>query len=253
MKLWLTVAYDGRKFCGWQAQDNGRSVQRTLSDAFGALYGRQCLVTGCSRTDSGVHARAYSCTVTFADKDGAEIDSVIPARAVMRAINARLPEDVVVTDVRTADDSFHPRYSVKSKTYEYVFRDAEARSPFLTGLVTETSPISDEAIARMDAAARAMCGERDFAAFMASGSKITDTVRTVYECGVRREGEFVIFRVTADGFLYKMVRTMAGTALAAGRGRFEPEDIGTIIASRERRQAGETLPACGLYLCEVRY
>ena len=253
MKIWLKITYDGRRFCGWQAQDNGRSVQRTLTDACSLLYGRRCLITGCSRTDSGVHARAYSCTVAFADEDAPAIESVIPAPDVVRALNARLPEDVAVLSAEVADDGFHPRYDVRSKTYEYVFRDADVRSPFLSGFVYHTRPISDEALIRMDEAARAMCGRRDFAAFMASGSKITDTVRNVYECGVRREGELVIFRVSADGFLYKMVRTMAGTALAAARGRIATEDIDSIIASRERRRAGETLPPDGLYLCEVAY
>lgn len=253
MKIWLKITYDGRRFCGWQAQDNGRSVQRTLTDVCSLVYGRQCLVTGCSRTDSGVHARVYSCTVAFADAEAPGIESVIPAVDVVRALNARLPEDVAVLSAEVTDDGFHPRYDVKSKTYEYVFRDADVRSPFLAGFVCHTRPISDDALLYMDAAARSMCGRRDFAAFMASGSKITDTVRSVFECGVRRDGELVIFRVSADGFLYKMVRTMAGTALAAARGRINPEDIDGIIASRDRRLAAETLPPCGLYLCDVTY
>ncbi len=250
MKLWLTISYDGRGYAGWQAQDNAKSVQRTLTDAACAVYKRRCLVTGCSRTDSGVHARAYSCTVAFEDGD---ITSVIPAGAAVRALNSALPDDIAVLSASSADDAFHPRYDVKSKTYEYVIRDAEIRSPFLSGLVYETRPISEPSFLRMDAAARAMTGKRDFAAFMASGSKIRDTVREVFDCSLRREGEFVIFSVTADGFLYKMVRTMAGTALAAARGRISPEDVDGIIASRSRACAAETLPPCGLYLCRVDY
>ena len=252
MKLWLTIAYDGRRFCGWQAQDNGRSVQRVLTDACGEVYGRRCLVTGCSRTDSGVHALAYSCTVTFADGE-LSITDTIPTEAVPRALNSHLPEDVAVAAAKTAPDSFHPRYDVKSKTYEYIFYDSPARSPFLSGFATHTHTITDGALEKMDAAANAMCGRRDFASFMASGSRITDTTRTVFDCSVRRDGERVIFRVTADGFLYKMVRTMAGTALAAGEGKISPEDVGAIIESRDRRRAGATMPAAGLYLCEVTY
>ena len=253
MKLWLTVAYDGRNFCGWQAQDNGRSVQRTLSDTCTRVYGRRCLVTGCSRTDSGVHARAYSCTVTGADAGGADITEIIPVDAVPRALNANLPEDIAVLAARRAPDDFHPRYDVKYKTYEYVFYDSPTRSPFLSGTAHHVRRITEEALARMDEAARAMCGRRDFAAFMASGSKITDTVRTVTDCTVHREGIYVIFRVTADGFLYKMVRTMAGTALAAAEGRLTAADVDGIIESRERKRAGATLPPDGLYLCEVVY
>lgn len=254
MKLWLTVSYDGRGYSGWQAQDNAKSVQGTLTRAVSAVYERPCLVTGCSRTDSGVHARAYSCTVSFRDADGgADISDVIPLVSVPRALNSSLPDDIAVLSARVVEDGFHPRYDVKSKTYEYVVRDAGTRSPFLRGLVYETQPIDADALSQMDAAARAMTGRRDFAAFMSSGSKITDTVRNVQECCVRREGEFVIFSVTADGFLYKMVRTMTGTALAAARGRIAPEDIADVIGSRQRSRAFETLPACGLYLCRVEY
>lgn len=257
MKLKLTLSYDGRNFCGWQAQNNGRSVQRTLTDACMALYGRRCLVTGCSRTDSGVHAREYVCTAVFEENgdigETSDICTVIAPENVVRALNVRLPADVAVINAEPAADDFHPRYDVKSKTYEYVLHDSGVKSPFLVGLVTETFPISDDALALMNDAARAMSGRRDFAAFMASGSKIKDTVRTVFDCGVRREGEFVIFRVTADGFLYKMVRTMAGTSLAVGRGRLDVSDVEGIIGSRDRRRAAETLPPDGLYLCRVDY
>ena len=138
-------------------------------------------------------------------------------------------------------------------TYEYVMYDSSERSPFYAGRAYHIRSLDDEMIARMSAAAVTMVGRRDFAVFMASGSKIKDTVREVYECDVRREGELVIFRVSADGFLYKMVRTMAGTALAAAYGRIEPGDIGEIIASGDRGRVGATLPPEGLYLCRVDY
>lgn len=250
MKLRLTISYDGRGYSGWQAQDNAKSVQRTLTEASCAVYGRRCLVTGCSRTDAGVHALAYSCTVALEDGD---IAAVMAPNAAVRALNARLPDDIAVASAEPVGDAFHPRYDVRGKTYEYVFRDAGVRSPFLSGLVYETRPITEDELRRMDEAARLMTGRRDFAAFMASGSRISDTVRCVTECTVAREGEFVTFRVSADGFLYKMVRTMAGVALAVGRGRAEPSAVGDIIASRSRARAFETLPACGLYLVRVEY
>ena len=253
MKLQLILAYDGTNYCGWQAQENGKSVQETVTAAACELYCRECLVTGCSRTDSGVHARAYSCTVQFADGAGEGIDSVIPVAAVPRAMNAKLPEDIAVTNAIVVSDDFHPRYGVKSKTYEYVMYDSPVRSPFMRGRAYHVRLISDASLSAMDMAAKAMCGKRDFAAFMASGSRIEDTVRTVYECSVRRDGENIIFRVSADGFLYKMVRTMAGTALAVGGGRLRADDISDIIESKDRSCAGATLPAEGLYLCEVRY
>ncbi len=261
MKLRLIVSYDGRGYSGWQAQDNAKSIQRTLTDAVSEVYGRRCLVTGCSRTDAGVHALGYCCTAAFADTGGSgdrveprsDIVSAIPPENAVRALNARLPDSIAVLSASAAEDSFHPRYGVKSKTYKYVFRDGAVRSPFLSGLVYETRSLGEGEIRRMREAAEAMTGRRDFASFMASGSKITDTVRTVYSCTVGRRGEFVVFTVTADGFLYKMVRTMAGTALAVGRGRADPRDIEAIISARDRSRAFETLPPCGLYLCRVEY
>ena len=257
MKLQLILAYDGGRYCGWQSQKTGNSVQETLTAAASELYGKQCLVTGCSRTDSGVHARSYSCTVEFADLnnnigDGGICD-VIPPASVPRALNAHLPGDIAVSLAKAVSDDFHPRYDVRSKTYEYVMYDTPERSPFYCGRAHHIRALDEDMLSRMSKAADAMTGKRDFAVFMASGSKIKDTVREVYECAVRREGMLVIFRVSADGFLYKMVRTMAGTALAAAYGRIDPDRIGDIISSGDRSSVGATLPAEGLYLCEVNY
>ncbi len=253
MKLRLILAYDGRRYCGWQAQDNATSVQSVMTKACSELYGTRCLVTGCSRTDSGVHARGYSCAVAFENDKGGDITCRIPAESVPRALNARLPEDISVLSAECVPDGFHPRYDVKSKTYEYLFYDAPVRSPFYEGFALRIQPLSDTELAAMDGAARKMEGRRDFSAFMASGSKVTDTVRNVTECRVARRGELIVFSVTADGFLYKMVRTMAGTALDAARGKLTACDIDEIIRSRQRARAGATLPPSGLYLCRVEY
>ncbi len=251
MKLKLTLAYNGAAYCGWQAQKNAVSVQSTLTNAASDTYKRPCLITGSSRTDSGVHARAYVCTLESAD--GEDISSTIPIAAVPRALNSHLPDDIAVISAEAVEDGFHARYSVKSKTYEYVFYSSEVRSPFMSALAYTVPPITDEMLAKMNAAAEKMCGKRDFAAFMASGSKIKDTVRTVYGCCVQRRGDTVVFSVSADGFLYNMVRIMAGTAYGAALGRISPDDIDGIVASRDRSRAGQTLPPHGLYLCRVEY
>ncbi len=251
MKLKLTLSYNGHAYCGWQAQSNAVSVQSALTKAVVETYKRPCLVTGSSRTDSGVHARAYVCTVEAAD--GGDISSVIPLTSVPRAINSHLSEDIAVISAEAVDDGFHARYSVRSKTYEYVFFGTEVRSPFMSGLAYTVPPITDEMLVKMNAAAEKMCGKRDFAAFMATGSKIKDTVRTVYDCRVFRRDGTVVFSVSADGFLYNMVRIMAGTVYAAALGRISPDDIDGIIASRDRSRAGQTLPPYGLYLCRVEY
>lgn len=251
MKLKLTISYNGAAYCGWQAQSNAVSVQSTLTDAVAATYKRRCLVTGSSRTDSGVHARAYVCTVEGAD--GFDVTEVIPVDAVPRAINSKLPDDIAVISAEIVPDDFHARYSVRSKTYEYVFYGSDVRSPFMSGLAYTVPPVTDEMLARMDAAAQKMCGKRDFASFMATGSKIKDTVRTVFDCKASRRGDTVVFSVTADGFLYNMVRIMAGTAYAAAQGRISPDDIDAVIDAKDRSRAGQTLPPHGLYLCRVEY
>lgn len=251
MKIKLTIAYNGAAYCGWQAQSNAVSVQSTLTKIVSETYKRPCLVTGSSRTDSGVHARAYVCTVEAAD--GSDITSVIPTAVVPRALNSKLPNDIAVISAEIVPDDFHARYSVKSKTYEYVFYDSDVRSPFMSGFAYNVPPITDGMLAKMDACAQKMCGKRDFASFMSAGSKINDTVRTVCECKVFRRNDTVVFSVSADGFLYNMVRIMAGTVYSAALGRISPEDTDEIISACDRKRAGQTLPPHGLYLCRVEY
>lgn len=260
MKLLLTIAFDGGAYCGWQAQNNGPTIQRTINRALFDTYGFECLVTGCSRTDSGVHARRYFLTAepdySRSSNNTGETRSIvdiIPLERVPRAINMRLPADIAVIGAAAVPDSFHPRYSAKRKTYEYVFYDSAERNPFYRGRAYHIQPLDGDALRRMKEAAAAMTGRHDFRAFMASGSGIRDTVREVFECGVRREGDLIIFSVTADGFLYNMVRIMAGTALAAARGKIDAYGVKNAIESRDRKQAGDTLPPYGLYLKNVFY
>lgn len=251
MKLKLTLSYNGAAYCGWQAQSNALSVQTVLTSAAKKLYGKDCLITGCSRTDSGVHAKNYVCTLEFADED--DITAAIPADAVPFALNSKLPDDIAVLEAETVAEDFHPRYSVRSKTYEYIFYDSRVRSPFYSGRAHTVKPLSAESIAKMNDAAALMCGKRDFASFMAAGSKIKDTVRYVFDASVIRREDTVVFSVTADGFLYNMVRIMAGTLLSVGAGRLLPDDVTDVIAARDRSRAGATLPPDGLYLCRVDY
>lgn len=252
MKLKLTLSYNGGAYCGWQAQTNAVSIQTVLTEAASKTYGRACLITGCSRTDSGVHAKNYVCTLESADSTD-DISGVIPVRAVPHALNSKLPDDIAIIKAELVPSDFHARYSVRSKTYEYIFYASEVRSPFHAGHTYLTRPFTEDDVARMDEAAKNMCGERDFASFMASGSKIKDTVRYVYDCRVFRRGDTVVFSVSANGFLYNMVRIMAGTVLAVANGKLSPSDIDRIIDARDRRAAGVTLPPEGLYLCRVEY
>ena len=246
MKLLLKIAYDGRGYCGWQVQKNGKSVQGELCRAAGEIYGVGVAVTGCSRTDSGVHAKEYFCTLET-PKDAPEI----PLLSIPRALNSNLPEDITVYDAVEVGQDFHARYGVKEKTYEYVFDNGVCRDPFLFSRAWHIPKRLDDAL--MNEAAALFVGEYDFSAFMASGSSVTDTVRRVSAASVRREGEKVIFSVTANGFLYNMVRIMAGTLRDVSIGKISALSVKEIILSKDRRKAGITAPPDGLYLTKVVY
>ena len=245
MKILLTISYVGSAYCGWQVQKNGRSVQETVQDAVEATFGKRYHVTGCSRTDSGVHARGFKCTVDIDEKAPR-----IPEDRIPIAMNTRLPDDVAVRDAAYVDDDFHARYSVKSKRYEYVIHNSSLRDPFLAGRAWTVPQHLDEAV--MDRAAQEFIGTYDFTSFRAAGSDVPDSVRTVYGASVRREGNTVIFSVCADGFLYNMVRIMVGTLVDISRGSIS-ESISEIINARDRKNAGQTAPPDGLTLAEVFY
>lgn len=246
MKILLKIAYNGNNYCGWQVQKNGISVQGELCRAAEAVYGCKVAVTGCSRTDAGVHALEYYCTLQ--PVEGAP---EIPPERLPYALNISLNNDITVFSAETVDNSFHVRYNVKSKTYEYIIDNGTFRDPFLCGRAWYLKKELDAGL--MNDAGKAFVGRHDFSAFMASGSSVKDTVRTVTEAAVHREGSRVIFRVSADGFLYNMVRIMTGTLTDVSAGKFSAEDIGAMILSKDRKMSGRTAPPDGLYLKHVEY
>ena len=246
MKILLKAAYDGKNYCGWQVQKNGVSVQGEICRAAKEVYGVDVKVTGCSRTDSGVHALAYC--FTLETPEGAPC---VPLSRLPVALNIKLNDDVTVFSAEEVSQDFHARYFVKQKTYEYRIDNGAYRDPFKVGYAWHLKKPLDERV--MDAAAREFIGKNDFAAFMASGSDISDTVREVKHAEVERRGDEVIFRVTADGFLYNMVRIMVGTLTDVSYGRIAPDSIKDIIRSADRKRAGITAPPDGLYLKSVEY
>lgn len=246
MKILIKIAYDGKNYCGWQVQKNGDSVQGRICEAAEQVYGERVAVTGCSRTDSGVHAREYYCTL-----DTSEEAPRVPLDRLPAALNCHLPEDITVFGAWEREASFHARYSVAEKTYEYLFDNGLVRDPFLFGRAWHIPKRLDEKT--MDEAARHFVGEHDFSAFMASGSTVESTVRRITEAMVIREGERVIFRVTGNGFLYNMVRIMAGTLYYVSIGKIAACEIPDIIQNAQRTGAGITAPPSGLYLTSVKY
>ena len=249
MKILLKLAYVGTAYCGWQAQNNGNTVQQKLTDAVNRLFGFECDVTGCSRTDSGVHANGFCATVSKRGEQ--DIETTVPTERIPRAVNCFLPDDISVLSAEWVAGSFHARYDVKSKEYVYRIFTRQERDPFLADRVWHHPKPLD--VDSMNVAAQHFVGLHDFSAFMSQGSKIVDTRRTVFFAEVSSRGDTVEFRVSADGFLYNMVRIMTGTLVEVGEGKLSPEDIPGIIVSRDRSSAGITAPACGLYLDKVFY
>ena len=249
MKYLVRIAYCGEKFYGFQYQPGRRTVQGELNRVCEQIFGGVCRVTGCSRTDRGVSARDFC--ISIEPPEGAPR---IPARKLPLAALPFLPRDLVFVSARIVPDTFHPRYDVKTKEYRYTIRCSPTPDPFLSGQVWEYPvTLPKNALPRMRAAAAHFLGKHDFAAFMAQGSDVKDTTRTVFGMNVMKRGKLITVSVSGDGFLYNMVRIIAGTLLDVGSGKLEPDDIPSIIASKQRKKAGVTAPPEGLCLWKVSY
>ena len=237
----LQLSYLGGAYAGFQVQQNAVTVQQTLQDALERLLGQRPPVKGCSRTDAGVHAARYYCTVPF-EKD-------LPEQRIPAALNAHLPGDISVLAAREVAEEFHPRYMARAKRYQYRWWLHRSRNVFLAATSCHHPAALDADT--VIALAPLFEGRYDFAGFQSSGSAVADTVRTIHRCEAVLEDRLLTLTVVGDGFLYNMVRIMAGTLAAAAKGG--DEDIAGILASRERGRAGPTAPAHGLTLMQVYY
>ncbi len=252
MKILLDICFLGTAYCGYQVQPNKNTVQGMLNAAASKLFGFECDIVGCSRTDSGVHANSFCATVC--KKGENSIVTSVPIENIPIALSLYLPDDISVIDARWVDDEFHARYDVKYKEYVYKIWNSRTRSPFLFGRAWHyPRQIDDAALENMKRAAQHFVGTHDFCAYMAANSSVKSTVRTVMSADVRRDGDLIEFFVSADGFLYNMVRIFTGTLIAVAEGKIAPEDIPKITSSKERKYAGMTAPPEGLYLNKVIY
>lgn len=242
MKYLIRLSFIGTAYCGWQTQKNGPSVQVCVMDAIRKIFGEVAEFSGCSRTDSGVHALDFC--VSFS------VPGQMPCEKLILAMNANLPKDISVHSACAVTEDFHARYSVKKKEYRYRIHTGAARSPFLEDRAWHRPGEYDLEI--LNKAAKTLCGTHDFRSFMAAGSKIEDCTRTVFDAHFEANGDNLDFYVSADGFLYNMVRIMVGTLLDVPR-RFSPDDVAEILAAKDRSRAGMTAPAHGLYLNRVEY
>ena len=241
--LLITLRFAGTKYCGFQVQANGPSVCAAFQDAAEKILGERGQVKGCSRTDARVHANKY-CLSMFTAR------GIRPDKLLL-ALNAALPDDIAVTGCREVPADFHARYSASGKEYLYKLLNTRTKDPFSPRLSYRFGFPLDEGL--LHAQAQDFVGKFDFAAFQAKGGDVLDTVRTIASFDVVRQGEYILFKVRGDGFLYKMVRIMVGTLIDIGRGKLPPGCIPGIVAGKDRGEAGKTAPACGLYLNDVFY
>ena len=242
--LLLKLAYDGTRYHGWQIQENAVTVQQVFQEALCKVTGRQEDLKACSRTDTGVHAREFCVSL--------KTESPIPEERLVAALNHYLPQDMAVRSCQRVGEGFHARYSCKGKEYCYEIWNHPVREPFLAGRALHYWYPIDEAL--LDQAARHYLGSHDFSSFCTLDKRERgDLTRRVFTSRVERRGDLVMFTVGADGFLYNMVRIMVGTLLRVQQGKFSPEDIPGILEAKDRKAAGPTAPACGLYLNRVFY
>ena len=252
MKLLLKISFLGTNYNGYQVQPDKPTVQRELNDSAKRIFGFECDVVGCRRTDSGVHANEFY--VCVSKKGENNLECTIPMEKIPFAFNSVLPDDISVLEGKMVDNEFHPRYDVKHKEYIYKIWNNPIKNPFYSDRAYYIpQSYSNEIIEKMNKAAQYFCGKHDFCSYMAQGSKIVDSNREIKYAQVYREGDFIIFKVAADGFLYNMVRIMMGTLLLVAQGKIESSDIEKITESKNRKNAGSTVPACGLYLNKVEY
>ena len=243
MRVKIVIEYDGTNYAGWQRQKNGITVQQILEEAFFKASGERVVVHGAGRTDAGVHAEAQV----------AHLDThcTIPPAKISYAMNMLLPSDIrVKQSVHVASD-FHARFSAKAKTYRYTYYNDIHASAIHRNTTTHVRGRID--IRAMKIAAEYIRGTHDFACFCASGSDVRETVRTVYHLAVTSDEPFIYIDVTGSGFLYNMVRIIAGTLMDVGQKRVSPEHVKYVMRGRDRTKASATAPARGLTLKDVHY
>ena len=239
----LTIEYDGKDFNGWQKQPTKLNIQGTIEQAIKQITGEDIELNASGRTDAGVHALGQ--VANF------KTNSKIPIEKFAIAINSKLKWSIVIKRAEEVDERFHSRLSCKRKTYRYIINNSQEGTAIYRNLETHIPQKLD--VEKMQKAVKYFEGEHDFKAFKASGTSSKSSVRTIYKANVYQENEKIFIELTGNGFLYNMVRIIAGTLVDVGLGKIEPEEIPKIIQEGKRENAGKTLPPNGLYLVKVMY
>lgn len=243
MRVLLKISYLGTNYHGWQVQPNGVTVQEKMQDAIETLYQSRLGVTGCSRTDSGVHANEYYCHY--------DTDKYIREEGIIAALNIALPNDIAVTDCKYVDDDFHARYSSTGKEYIYCIYNSKTPNPFLEDRSLHINRSLN--VELMNKFAKGLVGTNDYVSFSSSGRTVKDTVRTIYNCEVTKNDDIITIKISADGFLYNMVRIIVGTLIDVSDGKIDVNSAQSIINSKNRSMAGFTVAPQGLFLNKVYY
>ncbi len=239
----LTVAYDGTNYHGWQIQKNGITIESELNRCLTNLLGETVTVIGASRTDSGVHALGNIAVFDTCNR--------MPAEKISYALNQRLPEDIRIQKSEQVSMEWHPRHCVSRKTYEY--RIYRGTFPLPTKRLYSLFTYAELDVAAMRQAAALLVGEHDFKSFCQTGAQVESTVRTLYAVEVEEQEADLVLRVCGNGFLYNMVRIIAGTLLEVGNGKRRPEEIEDILRACDRSAAGPTAPPQGLTLMKYEF
>ena len=239
----LTIEYDGKKFGGWQKQPTKLNIQGEIEQAIKAITGEDIELNASGRTDSGVHSLGQ--VANFKTNSNIEIEKFAIA------INSKLKKSIVIKKAEEVGKDFHARYNCKGKKYRYIINNSYQGTAIYRDLECHIPQKLD--VQKMKEAIKHFEGEHDFKAFKASGTSSKNSVRNIYKTEIKQEGERIIIELTGNGFMYNMVRIIAGTIVDVGMGKIKPGDIPEILKSKDRNKAGKTLPPHGLYLVEVYY
>lgn len=239
----LTIEYDGKDFNGWQKQPNKLNIQGEIERAIEEITGEKVDLIASGRTDAGVHALAQMANF--------KTNSKLPVEKYPIALNTKLKKSIRIQKAEEVEENFHSRYHCKQKTYRYVINNSEQGSSIYRNLEYFIPNKLD--VEKMQEAVKYFEGEHDFRAFKASGTSSKSSVRTIYKAKVEKQGDRIVIELTGNGFLYNMVRIIAGTLVDVGLRKIKPDEIPEIIENGERSRAGKTLPPQGLYLVKVEY
>ncbi len=239
----IIIEYDGKDFNGWQKQPNKLNIQGEIERAIEEVTGEKVDLIASGRTDAGVHALGQ--VANF------KIEKDIPIEKIPYALNSKLKKSIRIKEANEVDEKFHSRYTCKRKTYKYVINNSVQGTAIYRNLQYHFPEKLDDV--KMNEAAKYLIGEHDFKSFKASGTSSKSSIRTIYNASVKREEEIVTIELTGNGFLYNMVRIIAGTLIDVGTGKINAKDVKEILDAKNRLKAGKTLPPNGLYLVNVEY